>query len=57
MNLRFVMIGMKYLQTVYSKLNQEMNTTLIIVTHDPEIADLTNRIVQIRDGVVVEDGS
>jgi putative ABC transport system ATP-binding protein len=36
-------------------LNKEKNTTLIIVTHDPEIAELTDRIVTIRDGVVVED--
>ena len=37
-------------------LNKQKNTTLIIVTHDPEVAELTNRIVMIRDGVVVEDG-
>ncbi len=37
------------------KLNQEFGTTLIIVTHDPEVAEHTNRIVTIRDGVVVED--
>ncbi len=37
-------------------LNAQKDTTLIIVTHDPEIAQLTNRIVMIRDGVVVEDG-
>jgi putative ABC transport system ATP-binding protein len=36
-------------------LNKEKNTTLIIVTHDPEVAELTERIVEIRDGVVVED--
>ncbi len=36
-------------------LNKEKNTTLIIVTHDPEVAEFTNRIVMIRDGVVVED--
>ncbi len=36
-------------------LNQEQGTTLIIVTHDQEIADQTQRIVHIRDGVVVED--
>ena len=34
------------------KLNKEHGTTLIIVTHDPEIAEQTQRIVQIRDGVV-----
>jgi putative ABC transport system ATP-binding protein len=37
------------------KLNNERGTTLIIVTHDPEIAAQTNRVVQILDGVVVED--
>jgi putative ABC transport system ATP-binding protein len=36
-------------------LNRDRGTTLIIVTHDPEIAELTQRIVMIRDGVVVED--
>jgi len=34
------------------KLNQEKGTTLIIVTHDPEIAEQTQRIINIRDGVV-----
>jgi putative ABC transport system ATP-binding protein len=36
------------------KLNRERGTTLIIVTHDPEIAQQTQRIVNIRDGVVEE---
>jgi len=36
-------------------LNQEKGVTLIIVTHDPEIAALTNRIVTIRDGRVEND--
>ncbi len=34
------------------KLNQEKGTTLIIVTHDPEIAAQTQRVIHIRDGVV-----
>jgi putative ABC transport system ATP-binding protein len=34
------------------KLNQENSTTLIIVTHDPEVAELTQRVVSIRDGEV-----
>lgn len=39
------------------KLNRERNATLIIVTHDPEIAEQTNRVIHILDGVVVEDKS
>lgn len=35
-------------------LNQESGTTLIIVTHDPEIAALTQRVVRIRDGKIEE---
>ena len=34
------------------KLNQEKGTTLIIVTHDPEIAEHTQRVIHIRDGMV-----
>lgn len=35
-------------------LNRERGVTLIIVTHDPEIAERTNRIITIRDGQVEE---
>ncbi len=33
-------------------LNRERGTTLIIVTHDPEVASVAQRIIHIRDGVV-----
>jgi putative ABC transport system ATP-binding protein len=36
------------------KLNKERGTTLIIVTHDPEVAAQAQRVVHIRDGVVDE---
>jgi putative ABC transport system ATP-binding protein len=36
------------------KLNKERGTTLIIVTHDPEIAAMTNRIISLRDGRIEE---
>ena len=33
-------------------LNRDRGTTLIIVTHDPEVAEHTQRVIRIRDGVV-----
>jgi putative ABC transport system ATP-binding protein len=33
-------------------LNKEIGTTLVIVTHDPNVASQTQRIIHIRDGVV-----
>jgi putative ABC transport system ATP-binding protein len=35
-------------------LNKDRGTTLIIVTHDPEIAELTDRVISIRDGRIAE---
>ena len=42
------------IMALLKNLNKERGTTLIIVTHDPEIAELTNRIVSLRDGLKVE---
>jgi putative ABC transport system ATP-binding protein len=33
-------------------LNREFGTTLIFVTHDPEIAEQTQRVIHLRDGLV-----
>jgi putative ABC transport system ATP-binding protein len=37
------------------RLNKERGTTIIIVTHDAEIAKMTNRRIALRDGKIVED--
>jgi putative ABC transport system ATP-binding protein len=34
------------------RLNQERGVTLIMVTHDPDVASRTGRIIRIRDGQV-----
>jgi putative ABC transport system ATP-binding protein len=33
-------------------LNKESGTTLIIVTHDPTIAEQTQRVIRLRDGLL-----
>jgi putative ABC transport system ATP-binding protein len=37
------------------ELNKTRGTTLIFVTHDPEVSSRTNRVVSLLDGKVVED--
>ena len=39
------------------RLNQETGATIVIVTHNPEIAELTDRTITVRDGRVVSDTS
>jgi putative ABC transport system ATP-binding protein len=38
-------------------INRERGATLIIVTHDPRIAEQAQRIIKIEDGVVLEEES
>ena len=40
---------------LFRKLNDENGITLILVTHDPEIAHNAKRTIRLRDGLVVED--
>jgi len=37
------------------ELNKEQQTTLIIVTHDLELANKTDRIIKLRGGKIVSD--
>ena len=37
------------------RLNQEQGTTLVMVTHDPDLGARADRIVHIRDGRIVQD--
>ena len=36
-------------------LNKEAGTTLVLVTHDMELADRTQRIIRIKGGQIISD--
>lgn len=44
----------KEIMRLLRDLNENMGTTLVIVTHDPEIVESTKRTIRLRDGIVVE---
>ncbi|WP_310496367.1 ABC transporter ATP-binding protein [Sandarakinorhabdus sp.] len=41
---------------LFRDLNEGQGVTVVIVTHDPEVARATNRVVRIQDGRVFYDG-
>lgn len=41
--------------TLFSRLNEELGITILIVTHEPEVADFTKRKIVFRDGYLIED--
>jgi len=40
---------------MFQKLNDEEGITIIIVTHDPNVANHAKRIIRMKDGVIVEE--
>jgi putative ABC transport system ATP-binding protein len=36
-------------------LNRDLGTTLIIITHDPRIAEQTQRVIRLKDGLLKDD--
>ncbi len=45
----------KEVMQIFQKLNREQGITTVFVTHDPWIARHTNRVIMLRDGLVIAD--
>jgi len=41
--------------SVFQQLNQKAGITIVLVTHEPDIAQYADRIVVVKDGLVRED--
>lgn len=39
----------------FQRLNREQGRTIILITHEMEVAEHADRIINIRDGIIVED--
>jgi len=40
---------------LFTKLNAESNITIILITHEPDIAEYSRRIIKFRDGCIMTD--
>jgi putative ABC transport system ATP-binding protein len=45
------------IMAILRKLNAENGNTIIVITHDPEIAEQANRTIWLRDGLIVNGES
>jgi putative ABC transport system ATP-binding protein len=43
------------IMAIFERLNREQGMTIILVTHEPDIAAHARRIIHVRDGVIAED--
>ena len=40
---------------MFRELNRRFRQTIILVTHNPELVTYTDRLIEMRDGVIVSD--
>jgi putative ABC transport system ATP-binding protein len=45
----------KEIMDIFKKLNQEKNITIILVTHDPDVASAARKRIYLRDGQIIKE--
>jgi putative ABC transport system ATP-binding protein len=45
------------IMNIFTRLNTEQGITVILVTHEPDIAAYARRAIHVRDGLISEDDS
>jgi len=45
------------IMALFQQLNREQNITIVLVTHEDDIAAYANRLIRFKDGRVIHDGS
>jgi ABC-type lipoprotein export system ATPase subunit len=45
------------LMNLVDKMNEEARQTFIIITHDPQVAEATVRVIHMKDGVFIAEKS
>ena len=38
---------------LFQRLNRDLKKTIVVVTHDARVADIANRVLDIRDGKIL----
>jgi putative ABC transport system ATP-binding protein len=46
----------KEIMELILNLNRDKGTTILIVTHDPRVAEQTQRVIRLMDGEIIEGG-
>jgi len=40
----------------FQKLNRELGHTIILITHERYVADHADRVIELKDGIIIADG-
>ena len=50
-----VHVGRHVIVELMGELNRDLGTTLVLVTHDPDLASRAGRTIRLADGAIVSD--